>query len=240
MRLVVLAGGFGTRLQSAVSRHPKALAPIGSVPFLELQLQNWLAQGVSAFTFLLHHQSEQIVSFLESKQFTLMDGCHVDWIVEGVPLGTGGAIANAVQKLNLSGDFLATNADTWLSAGVHDLIHAPSPALAAVNLRDPSRYGRVEFGADLKITRFTEKSDSTYNGWINAGLCKLSASLFSEWDSSPFSVEQTLLPALARDGELCAVPLETDFIDIGVPVDYFRFCDWISDKRFNRLTPYES
>ena len=46
MRLLVLAGGFGTRLSSVVSDVPKALAPVNGVPFLRLQLENWLKQGL--------------------------------------------------------------------------------------------------------------------------------------------------------------------------------------------------
>ena len=61
MKLLVLAGGFGTRLHSVVAEVPKALAPIGSVPFLQLQIDHWKTQGINSFVFLLHH--DQIVFF---------------------------------------------------------------------------------------------------------------------------------------------------------------------------------
>ena len=60
MRLLVLAGGFGIRLKKVVAEVPKALAPVGGVPFLQLQLEQWLAQGLCEFTFLLHHQANHI------------------------------------------------------------------------------------------------------------------------------------------------------------------------------------
>ena len=61
MRLLVLAGGFGTRLKTSIGDVPKALAPIGGIPFLQLQLEHWLSQGVQEFNFLLHHQADQII-----------------------------------------------------------------------------------------------------------------------------------------------------------------------------------
>jgi D-glycero-D-manno-heptose 1,7-bisphosphate phosphatase len=62
---VVLAGGFGTRLKTVITDVPKALAPIGDIPFLLLQLEHWLAQGLREFTFLLHHQADQIIAFFK-------------------------------------------------------------------------------------------------------------------------------------------------------------------------------
>ena len=63
-RMLVLAGGFGTRLQSVLANVPKALAPIGDTTFLHLQIEHWIAQGLRSFVFLLHHQAEQIITFL--------------------------------------------------------------------------------------------------------------------------------------------------------------------------------
>ena len=117
MTLMVLAGGFGTRLQTAVADVPKALAPIGDVPFLQLQLDHWLAQGLRGFTFLLHHQADQIIAFLQAHRFGLLKDCQVNWLIEPVPMDTGGAIAHAVKTLDLKDEFLVTNADTWLGGG---------------------------------------------------------------------------------------------------------------------------
>jgi NDP-sugar pyrophosphorylase family protein len=65
MRLLVLAGGFGTRLKTAVTDVPKALAHIGDVPFLRLQLEQWHVQGLRKFIFLLHHQADQIKAHIQ-------------------------------------------------------------------------------------------------------------------------------------------------------------------------------
>lgn len=228
MKLLVLAGGFGTRLKTVISDVPKALAPIGDVPFLQLQIAHWLAQGVREFTFLLHHQADLIIAFLKAHEAGLLNDCKVDWLIEPVPMGTGGAIANAVKTLDLKNEFLMTNADTWLGGGIFELIQSSAPAMAVVNLPDVSRYGQVYFDHGHRVSAFTEKTVECAAGWINAGFCHLSAELFNNWDGEPFSLEQDLFSRLAQSSRLTAVPLQTDFIDIGIPVDYRRFCRWVA------------
>lgn len=228
MKILVLAGGFGTRLQSVVSDIPKALAPVGPVPFLSIQIEHWISQGLRSFVFLLHHQADLIVKFLEGEKYGLLNNCSVQWIIETTPMDTGGAVAYAVQQLSLSGNFLLTNADTWLGSGVQDMARSAAPSLAVLNLRDTSRYGQVHFNENYNVTVFSEKSSSQSSGWINAGLCNLNADFFKNWDGSPFSLERVLYPELARRGVLRVVALDTDFIDIGIPDDYFRFCRWIA------------
>ena len=235
MKMLVLAGGFGKRLQSVVAEVPKALAPVGQVPFLYLQIEHWMAQGLRSFVFLLHHQADLIISFLEAEKNGLLSGCQVTWLVEPTPMDTGGAVASAVNQLNLLGDFLLTNADTWLGAGVQDISRSAAPSIAVIRLRDASRYGQVQFNNQFNVTAFREKSSSQGSHWINAGLCHLNADLFKGWDGQPFSLERISLPELADRGALRAVPLQTDFIDIGIPDDYFRFCHWIAAGRKGKL-----
>jgi len=231
MRLFVLSGGFGTRLKEVVPDVPKALAPIGETPFLQLQIEHWLAQGLRKFTFLLHHQAEQIISFLQEQKSVLSSRCHIDWLIEPFPLDTGGAIAHALNKLSFIDSFLVTNADTWLGGGIKELMSSTVPSIAAVNLDNVSRYGRVYFDHDLRIFAFTEKSGHSASSWINAGLCHLSPELFKMWNEDPFSLERDLFPKLVQEGRLTAVPLETTFIDIGIPDDYHRFCRWVAAGR---------
>jgi len=228
MRLLILAGGFGTRLKGTIANIPKALAPVGELPFLQLQLENWLAQGLSNFTFLLHHQADQIINFLKKHENNMLSECEIQYLVEPVPMNTGGAIAYAVKELKLNGRFLVTNADTWLGDGVSQIISATAPAMAVVELENTDRYGRVEFDNENHITAFQEKSGESRKGWVNAGLCHLSVDLFNHWNGNPFSLEAELFENLAKLRRLQAVPLETSFIDIGIPQDYEKFCGWKS------------
>ena len=227
MKMLVLAGGFGTRLQSVVSEVPKALAPVGQTSFLYLQMEHWIAQGLKSFVFLLHHQANLIVDFLIAEKNGLLKDCEVEWLIEPAPLDTGGAVAYAVEQLKLSENFLLTNADTWLGTGIKDVCQSRAPSVAVVYLHDASRYGQVQFDDQCHVTAFSEKVDNKKPGWINAGLCLLNADLFKSWDGQPFSLEKVTFPMLVAEGELMAVNFKTDFIDIGIPEDYKRFCNWI-------------
>ena len=231
MRLLVLAGGFGTRLKTAVADVPKALAPVGGLPFLEIQLENWLNQGLGKFTFLLHHQADQIINFLQDQMEGQLKGCQVDWLIEPTPLDTAGTIAHAVKKLSLNEHFLTTNADTWLGGGILEIMQSVPPAVAVVNLADVSRYGQVHFDQLNFVTAFAEKTNERSAGWINTGLCYLSANLFDDWSGEPFSLERHLFTTLVNNRNLTAVPLQTEFIDIGIPDDYHRFCRWVEGGR---------
>lgn len=235
MKLLVLAGGFGTRLQSVLPGTPKALAPVGEAPFLALQLENWVAQGIRSFVFLLHHQANQITDFLDTVKSGLLKDCEVVSLVEPAPMDTGGAVAYAVRELGLDGDFLVTNADTWLGSGIRELTASHAPAMAVIRLDDSSRYGQVQFDDSHRVTAFTEKNALGAPGWINAGLCRLRADMFDNWDGSRFSLERQTFPELVQRGELRAVAIEPDFIDIGIPEDYQRFCRWIEAGRKGTL-----
>ncbi len=235
INLLVLAGGFGTRLQLAVSDVPKALAPVANLPFLYYQIEHWISQGINSFVFLLYHQSTLIIDFLKKEQNGLFQGCHVEWLVEPEPMGTGGAAAYAVEQLNISDNFLLTNADTWLGIGIKQLLAASSPAMAVVQVTDAARYGSVELDEQNSVKAFHEKASISSVGLINAGLCLLHPDLFKDWDHKPFSLEQILFPSWANRRILKAVTLHTDFIDIGIPEDYFRFCRWIESSKMIKL-----
>ena len=163
--LVVLAGGFGTRLRSVVADVPKPLAPVLGKPFLQYQVDHWVRLGIRSFTFLLYHQAELIVDFLQRRQAQGgMPGCQVRWVVEPQPLGTGGSIAHAVKELELRGSFMVTNADTWLGAGPAELAVAPAPAMAVIPVENSARYGRVRVAPGGTVEAFAEKEASTGPG----------------------------------------------------------------------------
>ena len=160
INLLVLAGGFGTRLRSVVSEVPKPLAPVIGRPFLHYLIEGWVKQGVTHLTFLLHHQADLIETFLElQKSDGLLKGCEVRTLLEPQPLGTGGAIAYAVQQLHMTGSFLVTNADTWLGSGIGQISEASVPAMAIVRVGNSERYGSVEVRQG-RVISFEEKQDS--------------------------------------------------------------------------------
>lgn len=229
--LLVLAGGFGTRLRSAVADVPKPLAPVAGRPYLHYLVEQWIAQGVTKLIFLLHHQADLIETFLASWQSEgFAKDVEIITLTEPEPMGTGGAVAFAVRQCRLQESFMVANADTWLGSGVAQIAETTAPAMAIVRVENSERYGSVRIEND-KVLAFKEKQDSAGQGWINAGLYHLHADVFQAWDGKPFSLERELFPQLAADKQLHAVRLDTDFIDIGIPDDYFRFCRWIESGK---------
>lgn len=235
MQLLVLAGGFGTRLHSVVPNVPKALAPISGAPFLRLQIENWRSQGLSDFVFLLHHQSELIISFLLAEKNGILKDCNVSWIVELVPMDTGGALCHAIKHLNIKENFLLINADTWLSCGIKEMMKVNSPSIGVVKVMNSSRYGSVNFDYSRRILAFHEKSSKDEPGWINAGIGHFHANLFTNWNQKPYSLEKKKYPEWVAQKILKAVPLDCEFIDMGIPEDYERLNQWIKSGRVESL-----
>lgn len=235
MKLLILAGGFGTRIQSVVADVPKALAPVSGIPFLKLQIENWRNQGVSDFIFLLHYKSELIADFLDLEKNYLLKNCKVRCLVEEVPLDTGGALAHAVAHFSIEGDFLVVNADTWLGCGIQEVILSKAPSIAVVKVTNASRYGYVEFNKANSVIAFHEKNFECHPGWINAGLGHFHADLFANWNQKSFSLENEKYPEWTRKMLLKAVPLNCDFIDIGIPEDYRRLNHWIDSGKVGKL-----
>ena len=230
--ILVLAGGFGTRLKSVVSDVPKPLAPVCGKPFLMHLIENLASQGAKEFVLLLHYEAGLIMSmiaeFLEREN---VYGITITSIVEDRPLGTGGSIMNAVNSLNINESFLVVNADTWLGDGLKQLSISSPNTIAAVKVKDCSRYGVLVL-ENTQIVRFLEKNLSRNGGFINAGLYHLSPNIFKDFlGSSSFSLENDVFPTVVENGTLSAIRIDTHFIDIGVPEDYFRFCKWIKSGK---------
>lgn len=233
--LCVLAGGFGTRLRSAVADVPKPLAPVASRPYLDYLIDHWIAQGVTEIALLLHHQATLVEAFVQSQRDRgRWRNCVIRSVTESIPLGTGGAIANAVRQGVLTDSFLVANADTWLGSGIETMVRTRAPAMAVIEVPNCERYEAVKVERN-RVTDFTEKQRSSGSGWVNAGLYHLQAQLFDDWNGQAFSLERDLFPQLVGAGRLQAAPLATQFIDIGVPEDYFRFCRWIESGTVGAL-----
>lgn len=236
--LLVLAGGFGTRLRSIVSDVPKPLAPVAEEPFLVHLIDNWLDQGIRDFIFLLHYEASQIETVLrqvaaERQVFK----ARYRTITEKVPLGTGGAILNAIYEFGIDDDFLVANADTWLESGLLDISKKAPNALAAVSVQNSGRYGSLELNGD-KITNFQEKVEPHENeqAYVNSGLYHLSSSIFKGFErGSNFSLEKEVFPLLVSMGKLSVIKVSGNFIDIGIPEDYLRFCEWMELEKKDEL-----
>ena len=107
-------------------------------------------------------------------------------------------------------------------------MHKSKPtSLATIMTKNCSRYGSLLLDG-TRVLSFEEKNSVNKEGWINAGLYHLSPDIFLDYvQGSKFALENKIFPNLANHGKLCVEKINTEFIDIGVPDDYFRFCKWI-------------
>lgn len=228
----MLAGGFGSRLRSAISDVPKPLAPVASEPFLKHLLKNCTSQGADDIVLLLHFEANKIEIMLQGMvDDGLLEGVKLRTVIEKEPLGTGGAILNALNVLDLPNSFLVINADTWIGSGLGLLANSKPPCLASIKIKNCDRYGSLEISND-KVLSFNEKISNKKNGWINAGMYHFHKNNFLDCqDKHFFSLEDIILPKFALSNELNVIKLNTEFIDIGVPEDYFRFCNWMEKEK---------
>lgn len=223
---IILAGGEGTRLRSVVSDRPKAMAPIGGIPFLQYLFENLYSQGVRQIVLSLSYRAEQIEAFVEQWQNRPRD-LVIRSVREPHPLGTGGALQYVVQALGIRSPIYVVNGDTYLPTGFGEF-HASMQSdlslngLGLVQVDDTSRFGRVEFSEDQYILNFHEKTEGAGSGWINSGLYYLQPDVLLQ-NQERFSLEIQVLPQLIRAKKLRGICLATDFIDIGIPSDYHRF-----------------
>ncbi len=219
---IILAGGLGTRLQSAVPQLPKCMAPVAGKPFIDYVLHYLQKQGISHFILALGYRSEAIEQHMQ-QQFS---GWDISFSVEDEPLGTGGAIVKAARLVR--GKYaLATNGDTLyevaLPATLPILENGTAECVLFLKpMRNVDRYGAVQTDETGLITAFQEKQFFV-EGHINGGLYALNVPAFLQQPfSQKFSFEKDYLEAGVQRNTFYGQVNDAYFIDIGIPEDYER------------------
>lgn len=221
MRAYVLCGGFGTRLRSVIHDTQKAVVPVHGEPFLLHVLRQLADSPVTEVVLCAYYRADQLAA--QQAFLAQQTGLSVQLVVEPEPLGTGGALLNALQQYPASERFLVLNADTFVQAnGYQQLATAQGNGILAVQVDDTSRYGTLEVTAQGDLVGLHEKAASGA-GLINAGVYAFEAHLFDDFAVTPMSLERDLLPAV-----LATVPIKTHvyagpFIDIGTPEALQRY-----------------
>lgn len=223
--VIVLCGGLGTRLRSAVADRPKALAPVGERSFLAVQLELLRARGARHFVLCVGHMAEQIeAAFGDGSAL----GVRIDYSRDGEKLlGTGGALKRAERFFAPAA--IVVNGDTYIDVDLARLAHTHASARDAVatltlaRVPDATRYGTVEVRGD-RVTGFREKSGTT-EGWVNAGVYVIERELLARVPAGEaVSLERDVFPSALRDGlTLAAFAQAASFTDIGTPDDFRAF-----------------
>jgi len=219
MEAIVLAGGRGTRLHSVLSDVPKPMAPIAGTPFL-VYLLKWLEKNrVSRVVLSVGYMSNTVIGTLGDRY----NDIDLEYCVEDVPLGTGGAILKALEMCG-SENVVVVNGDTFFDidlAALHSF-HISSEAdvtIASKELYDVKRSGCMKV-LDGVVIEFDDRRKSDHS-LINGGVYVLRSTAFNKYDMPDvFSFESDFLAMQLNSLKTCAMTFNGFFIDIGVPEDY--------------------
>jgi len=220
---IVLAGGLGTRLRTVVSDLPKPMATVAGKPFLWWLLNYLQAQGVEQTYLSVGYKREAIVEYFG----TQLSRMRLGYVPEEYPLGTGGAIFNALEYADID-SALVLNGDTLAILDIHQLVRDAQEeqadiAMAVTPITDIARYGAVQINpVDNRVIGFTDKGIAG-PGYINAGVYTVKRDLFARFNlAGTFSFEHDLIKAHLGEMQVVAFDCVSSFIDIGIPDDYAR------------------
>ncbi|MBX3065801.1 MAG: glucose-1-phosphate cytidylyltransferase [Anaerolineae bacterium] len=223
MKVVILAGGFGTRLAEETDIKPKPMVEIGGRPILWHIMMHYARFGFKNFVIALGYKGHVIKKYITdfcniSSDLTVnlrsgkvwQDANYsMDWIVELVDTGyateTGGRLKRVAHRLPKDRPFLMTYGDGVSNVNLSDLLafhtnHGKLATLTAV--RPPARFGHLEFNGDL-VSNFREKAQ-TDEGWINGGFFICQPEVIDYIDSDDNKWEREPLERIAAEEQLMA------------------------------------
>ncbi len=221
MRVVLLAGGKGTRLSEETSYRPKPMVEIGGVPILVHIMRWYAAAGHNHFVIACGHLGTVIKEYFASYRNRLSDftidladgsveyhsGADSDWVVTVVDTGadtmTGGRLARLADHV---GDetFMMTYGDGLGNVDLHELVetHRRFGRLATVTaVRPPARFGSLVFDHDNQVTAFAEKVQGS-EAYINGGFFVLEPEVMQYVGDDAMPFERDPLERLAAEGQL--------------------------------------
>jgi glucose-1-phosphate cytidylyltransferase len=222
MKVIILAGGFGTRLAEYTDKIPKPMVTIGGKPILWHIMNEYSYFGHKDFYIALGYKSELIKEYFlnyhalnSSFTVNLKDGnvkhyheSQNDWTVTLVDTGlksmTGGRVKR-LQSFIGNETFLLTYGDGVADININDLIdfHKDHGKLVTITgVHPPARFGELDLKGDKAIS-FKEKPESqAKEGWINGGYMVVEPDFFSFIDSDETILEKGPLEKAADIGEL--------------------------------------
>lgn len=217
---VILAGGFGKRVERLLPNIPKPMAPVAGPPFIEWVVRYLAAQHVREIILSTGHLGEVIERHFDSQP---VKSARVRCVRETSPLGTAGGFLNAVRASESSpAAWWALNGDSLALARL-DMVVASlnepeiTGAILGVQVDDASRFGTIEQNARGELAGFNEKKPGA--GIVNAGVYLFRASTIDQFAGKlPLSFETDVFPALiARRSRLKVCVTKAPFLDIGTP-----------------------
>ncbi|MDA2925948.1 sugar phosphate nucleotidyltransferase [Acidobacteria bacterium AH-259-G07] len=227
--LLLLAGGEGKRLQPVLGAKAKVMADVTGLPFLFHLLLHLRKGGVRRVVLALGHFHEQVLAYLASEP---PEGLEIVPVIEPTPLGTAGAIRNALVTLQ-SDPALVMNGDTLVQIPLKSLLtfHQKRKAvitIAAGYTREAGRYGSIEMDRRRQVIRFVEKGGD-HSGYVNVGVYVIARAVIEKIPCNrPVSWEREILPQYVGE-DLYAYSGKFPFLDIGTPSSYRRAQSFLNE-----------
>lgn len=220
-QVVILAGGLGTRLRPITETVPKPMVPVNGLPFLHWQLTDIRRQGYTKILLLVAYLGEQVEKYFGDGS---EHGLQIEYSYETEPLGTGGALKNALPKLE--SEFFLVNGDSYLVTPMKEMAAAfnASQCDAIVTVydnRDP-----VPVIPNLKVVAGKvvayEKDAGPARGFdkIDSGVYLMKRSLVEAQAETRFMLADIWTPLIPA-GRLAALDVPVRFYDIGT-IDRLR------------------
>ena len=200
MKVIILAGGFGTRLSEETDLIPKPLVKIGGKPILWHIMKQYSAFGYNEFVILLGYKGHMIKEYFANNN---ENNWNITFLDTGQKTDTGGRIKRAAQHID-NQTFMLTYGDGLADINLIQLLsfHQKHGGLATMtSVQLASRFGILEIGNEERVTQFKEKPKDN-EAWINGGyfICEPGILNYIKNDETIF--EKNPLATLANDGEL--------------------------------------
>ena len=227
---ILLVGGFGTRLKPLTSESPKPMLPVAGLPVTEHQIIAAKRAGIHTLVLATSYLSEIFTPYFGDGSAW---GIKILYAVEEEPLGTGGAIRNAAEMLDLKtlGDepIVIFNGDVLSRHSIANQIEyhqskAADATLHLIEVEDARAFGCVPTDSDGRVTAFLEKMENPVTNSINAGCYVFHPSVL---DGIPLgevvSIERETFPALVESGRpVFGYKEQAYWLDVGTPAALFK------------------
>jgi mannose-1-phosphate guanylyltransferase len=208
MKALILSGGQGLRLRPLTDDRPKPLVLVNERPIAEWQI-DWLKREIplDEVVFLCGYKWER----LKDHFGTNYGGVPVSYSVEETPLGTGGAIRTALEKLGNPGDnIVVMNGDIITSLPLKNMVAShvnpgtqPTVTMALVPYK--SRFGIVHIDK-LKVVRKFEEKPEFPDVWINGGVYVINVQKIMKHLPKEGDIERETFPSLVQYAEIVSYP----------------------------------
>ena len=219
---IILAGGFGTRLQSVIKDVPKPMASIKNYPFLHYQLKYLSSQSIRRVVIAVGYKYESITGYFKDRYLDI----DIEYVIEDFPLGTGGAFLSAANKLNSKKPYYVLNGDTFFPINLsrlneYSLRIGSDITIAVFKSNDTARYMCLELNNAGKIISLSSRDPT---GFINGGIYWMNSEVVTKINiffnaNHKHSLESDILPKIES---IYGLEFSDTFIDIGIPEDYER------------------